>query len=224
MGSEGPQSVRINVTGFKKFQGVDQNPTEIIVNNLKDYVESLGTPAGVTLGICTVLETAANGAISELYRVLESGISTPTNSDNEIVIWLHLGLNSGLLKFAIERQAVNEATFCCPDELGWQPQQHPIIPADGGISRNRKTSCSVEAIVEFMKMKGFDTTLSYDAGRFVCNFVYYHSLLLAEQKGYKSLFVHLPTFSRVDQETQMQFVVALLEAIASTCLISTALM
>lgn len=35
---------------------------------------------------------------------------------------LHLGVNSGAFKFAIEQQAVNEATFRCPDELGWQPQ------------------------------------------------------------------------------------------------------
>lgn len=35
---------------------------------------------------------------------------------------LHLGVNSGSVKFAIEQQAVNEATFRCPDELGWQPQ------------------------------------------------------------------------------------------------------
>ena len=33
-----------------------------------------------------------------------------------------MGLNGGASKFAIERQAVNEATFSCPDELGWQPK------------------------------------------------------------------------------------------------------
>ncbi|KAI3452714.1 hypothetical protein Pfo_009378 [Paulownia fortunei] len=217
MGSEGAKSVRINVTGFKKFLGVDENPTETIVNSLREYVESRGLPAGVNLGICTVLETAGDGAISELYKVLESGISTRIHSNNEKVVWLHLGVNSGALKFAIERQAVNEATFCCPDELGWQPQQLPIILGDGGISRARKTSCSVEAILELLKTKGYDVTISNDAGRFVCNFVYYHSLLFAEQKGHESLFVHLPPFSRVDKETQLQFIVALLEAIASTC-------
>lgn len=37
------------------------------------------------------------------------------------MLQLHLGVNSGALKFAIERQAANEATFRCPDELGWQP-------------------------------------------------------------------------------------------------------
>lgn len=34
------------------------------------------------------------------------------------------------MKFAIERQAVNEATFRCPDEFGWQPQvgvAHPVV-------------------------------------------------------------------------------------------------
>lgn len=37
-------------------------------------------------------------------------------------------MNSGALKFAIEQQAVNEATFRCPDELGWQPQVGVALP------------------------------------------------------------------------------------------------
>ena len=80
-----------------------------------------------------------------------------------------------------------------------------------------KTSCSVEAMVKFLKMKGYDVMTSDDAGRFVCNYVYYHSLRFAEQKGHKSLFVHVPLFSKIDEETQMQFAVSLLEAIAATC-------
>ncbi|KAL7149129.1 hypothetical protein ABFS83_05G018700 [Erythranthe nasuta] len=217
MGSEGPESIRINVTGFKRFHGVDTNPTETIVNNLRDYVESNGPNADYTLGICRVLETAGTGAVTQLYKVLESGISTGINSDNKNVVWLHLGISSGALKFAIERQAINEASFCCPDQLGWQPQQLPIILGDGGVSERRETTCSVDAILEILKMKGYDLTISNDAGRFVCNFVYYHSLMYAEQKGHKCLFVHIPPFSRVYEETQMQFVLALLEAIASTC-------
>lgn len=80
-----------------------------------------------------------------------------------------------------------------------------------------KTCCSIKEIQQFLKNKGYDVTISDDAGRFVCNYVYYHSLWFAEQKGHKSLFVHVPLFSRIDEETQMQFAVALLEAIASTC-------
>ncbi|XP_059448471.1 uncharacterized protein LOC132179725 [Corylus avellana] len=215
MGSEGPKAVTIHVTGFKKFQGVAENPTESIVTNLKDFVERRGLPPGATLGSCTVIETAGDGALPLLYQTLESSISSTTN--NEQVVWLHLGVNSGALKFAIEKQAVNEATFRCPDELGWQPQQLPIVSEDGETSRARETSCCTAEILKYLKKGGFDVTISDDAGRFVCNYVYYHSLRLAEQKGHKSLFVHVPLFSRINEETQMRFVASLLEAIASTC-------
>ncbi|XP_057493972.1 uncharacterized protein LOC130779377 isoform X2 [Actinidia eriantha] len=216
MGSEGPKGVTIHVTGFKKFHGVSENPTESIVSNLTDFVGRRGLPTGVTLGNCTVLETAGDGALPMLCNIMESGV-IKGNANNEQVVWLHLGVNSEAVKFAIERQAVNEATFCYPDALGWQPQQLPIIHEDGGISWSRETSCSVEAILRFLKKKGFDVTVSDDAGRFVCNYVYYHSLRFAQQRNHKSLFVHVPLFSTIDEETQMQFAAALLEAIASTC-------
>ena len=41
---------------------------------------------------------------------------------------LHFGANSGSHRFALENQAVNEATFRCPDELGWKPQDATISP------------------------------------------------------------------------------------------------
>ncbi|KAK1376567.1 Pyroglutamyl-peptidase I [Heracleum sosnowskyi] len=217
MGSEAPRRVTIHVTGFKKFHGVAQNPTETIVTNLKNYVEKRGLAPSVTLGSCVVLEAAGDGALPMLYKVMESGISGENDSSNEQVVWLHLGLNSGLVKFAIEQQAVNEATFRCPDELGWQPQQLPIVLADGGISRTRQTCCSVEAILQFLQKDGHTVTISNDGGRYVCNYAYYHSLRFAEQKGHKSLFVHVPLFSKIKEEAQMEFVAALLEAIASTC-------
>ncbi|KAJ8773852.1 hypothetical protein K2173_008315 [Erythroxylum novogranatense] len=217
MGSEGPKGVVIHVTGFKKFHGVAENPTEIIVKNLKDFMQKRGLPADVTLGSCTILETAGIGALPMLYNVLESGIASTNAGDKEKVVWLHLGVNSGAQKIAIERQAVNEATFRCPDELGWQPQKYPIVPTDGAASWIRETCCPAEEILKFLKKKGYDVTLSDDAGRFVCNFVYYHSLRFAEQKGHKSLFVHVPLFSRIDEETQMNTVASLLEAIAATC-------
>ncbi|CAI9092941.1 OLC1v1028316C1 [Oldenlandia corymbosa var. corymbosa] len=182
MGSEGRKSVIINVTGFKKFHGVAENPTEYIVNNLQNYVQKRGLPAGVKLGSCLVLETAGDGALPMLYQVMESGIPAANSFNGDQVVWLHLGVNSGSLKFAIEQQAVNEATFRCPDEMGWQPQQLAIVPGDGAISQARKTSCLIEEILEYLKKGGYDVMMSNDAGRFVCNFVYYHSLRYAEEK------------------------------------------
>lgn len=86
MGSEGPSGVTIHVTGFKKFHGVAENPTEAIVNDLKAFVEEKGLPAGVTLGSCTVLDAAGDGALPVLHKVLESGISNVTETNK--VVWV----------------------------------------------------------------------------------------------------------------------------------------
>ncbi|XP_065852811.1 uncharacterized protein [Euphorbia lathyris] len=217
MGSEGPPAVTIHVTGFKKFHGVSENPTEIIVSNLKEYMKKKGFPKGVVLGCCNVLETAGQGAIIPLYQTLQTGINTKDSesSNSGTTIWIHFGVNSGATRFAIEQQAVNEATFRCPDEMGWKPQKVPIIPSDGGILRARETTLPVEEITKALVQKGFEVMTSDDAGRFVCNYVYYHSLRFAEQNGFKSLFVHVPLFLTIDEETQMQFAASLLEVLAS---------
>ncbi|GJN10872.1 hypothetical protein PR202_ga29010 [Eleusine coracana subsp. coracana] len=140
MGSEGPSVVTVHVTGFKKFHGVAENPTEKIVTNLKSFMEKRGLPKNLVLGSCTVLETAGEGALGTLHKVLETAIADRENSPSAQgqVIWIHFGVNSGAMRFALENQAVNEATFRCPDELGWKPQRVPIVPSDGGISRTRE--------------------------------------------------------------------------------------
>ncbi|KAM5560952.1 hypothetical protein ABKV19_021857 [Rosa sericea] len=201
MGSEGPATITIHVTGFKKFHGVSENPTETIVSNLTDYVKKNGSPKGLVIGSCSILETAGQGALLPLYQTLRSAISEKDSTNSSRIIWVHFGVNSGASKFAIEHQAVNEATFRCPDEMGWKPQ----------------TSLPVEEITKALAKKGYEVMTSDDAGRFVCNYVYYHSLRFAEQNGIKSLFVHVPLFLTIDEDTQMKFAASLLEVLTSLC-------
>ncbi|XP_075501935.1 uncharacterized protein LOC142539998 [Primulina tabacum] len=217
MGSEGPTSpITIHVTGFKKFHGVAENPTETIVNNLQGYLNKRVVPNGLIIGSCTILETAGQGAVVSLYQTLQSSVSKDnTVSSSSRVIWVHFGVNSGATKFALEHQAVNEATFRCPDEMGWKPQKVPIVPADGGVSRIRKTSLPIEDITKSLAKMGYEVMTSDDAGRFVCNYVYYHSLRFADLNGIQSIFVHVPLFLTIDEEIQMQFAASLLEVIAS---------
>ncbi|GAA0145651.1 cysteine protease [Lithospermum erythrorhizon] len=219
MGSEVPPPVTIHITGFKKFHGVAENPTETIVANLGDYMKKKGMPNGMILGSCTILETAGQGALVPLYQTLKTAVAkVDTNSSNSgRVIWVHFGVNSGATRFAIEKQAFNEATFRCPDEMGWKPQKVSIIPADGGLSQKRETSLPVDDITKALAKMGYVVVTSDDAGRFVCNYVYYHSLRFAEQNGIKSLFVHVPLFLTIDEDTQMQFAASLLEVLASIC-------
>lgn len=78
-----------------------------------------------------------------------------------------------------------------------------------------QTPLPVEEITKALAKKGFEVMTSDDAGRFVCNYVYYHSLWFAEQNMITSLFVHVPLFLTIDEETQMQFVASLLEVLAA---------
>lgn len=217
MGSEGPPSVTFHITGFKKFHGVSDNPTETIVSNLEEYLKRNGSPKDVTIGSCTILETAGQGGLAPLYQTLKSAVNKENEqSSYSKVILLHFGVNSGATRFAIEQQAVNEATFRCPDEMGWKPQRVPIILADGVISKARKTSLPVDEMTKSLAKMGYDVITSDDAGRFVCNYVYYHSLRFAEQNGIKSVFVHVPLFLTIDEDTQMRFAASLLEVLASS--------
>lgn len=74
MGSEGPSPITVHVTGFKRFHGVAENPTERIVHNLLSFMEKRGLPKGLVLGSCTVLEAAGQGALRPLYELFESTV------------------------------------------------------------------------------------------------------------------------------------------------------
>ena len=78
-----------------------------------------------------------------------------------------------------------------------------------------QTTLPTKEIVQALAKKGYDVFVSDDAGRFVCNYVYYHSLRYAAKHGIKSLFVHVPLFTKVDEETQMQFIASVLEVLPS---------
>ncbi|XVF12372.1 hypothetical protein REPUB_Repub08aG0111700 [Reevesia pubescens] len=106
---------------------------------------------------------------------------------------LQFGVNSGASRFVIEHQDVNEAKFCCPDEMEWKPQTSPLAK------------------------KRYEVMTFDDAGWFVYNYVYCHSLCFVEQNETKSLFVHVPLLLNIDQETQMKFTASLLEVLASLC-------
>ncbi|URD80360.1 Pyroglutamyl peptidase [Musa troglodytarum] len=121
---------------------------------------------------CNVLEAAGEGALPRLYETLQLAVAGQRNetSNRGQIIWLHLGVNSGATRFAIENQAVNEATFRCPDEMGWKPQRVPIVYSDGSIARVRETSLPVNEIVKALSKMGYNITPSDDAGRFMLIF------------------------------------------------------
>jgi hypothetical protein len=79
-GGAGGSLIEFNITGFKKFHGVAENPTEIIVGRIEEYLRIHGMPAGTVLGSCTVLEAAGEGALLPLMQLLHSSSSSSSSS------------------------------------------------------------------------------------------------------------------------------------------------
>ena len=93
MGSEGPPAAAVttvHVTGFKKFHGVSENPTETIVTNLTEYLKKGALPKGLVIGSCSILETAGQGALVSLYQTLQSAIiaKDSESSNSNRIIWV----------------------------------------------------------------------------------------------------------------------------------------
>ena len=102
---------------------------------------------------------------------------------------LSLGLSGRARGVTLERQAHNLADFPLPDNAGHQPRGEPLLPDGPELQR-----CSLDLDELRAELQALDlpVELSSDAGRYVCNAVYFHLLLRCTAARRPALFVHLP--------------------------------
>lgn len=161
---------KIILTGFGAFASNTVNPTEIIVNALKedDGISSLILPV--------VYDRCAD--------ILES-----SSGD----IFLHLGLASSRNMITIEKYAYNEKRATIQDNDG--------IIFSGEKIRNDgpdiiETPFNTTKVVKALENASIDSRVSQDPGRYVCNNIYYHSLMRERM----ALFVHFPPFEKLKKD------------------------
>lgn len=210
-----------HVTGFSRFHNVPINPTDLTVKALPAYMKDNSPRNRALLASTRVLKVAAESTREEL-QAMYKGIDAPCHPvivgksrAERRIVFVHLGVNVCVNHFQLEIQGKNEATFACADELGWKPIKRPIDPNNSDLSSSCQTTLELDPLMGQMRQKGFKVDLSTNAGRFVCNWVYYNSLMLAEANGAAALFVHVPPASVVPVERQVQFIAELLDAIAA---------
>lgn len=226
--SSHPRQIEFHLTAFGRFFNVPVNPTQLIVQALPKYLDENPLVQPCRIASTTVLQVAAETTRKELtslyarhaktrpmYVRMADGLRRLSN--DRPAIFIHLGVNMSSTSFNLELQARNEATFSCPDELAWRPIRHAIDPNDGDITVTHRTTLNLQALVHHLSESGYNVDISKDAGRFVCNWVYFNSLKLAKDHSARALFVHVPPFSVVPIDRQIQFVAALLDAITLHC-------
>jgi len=73
----------------------------------------------------------------------------------------------------------------------------------------------IDTLESVLMQKGYEVEKSTDPGRYVCNWILYHSLHFSAGKSNEyNMFVHVPKFDEIDQDTQCKFAVDLIAEIA----------
>ena len=169
---------RVAWTGFGKFNGVEENPSATLAERLA----TLHRDEGDSWEVVEVSGEAAKAA---------------SRNGGDAALVIHLGVATDYDTITLERCAYNDATFRVADERGWQPDGEKIS-AGAPFGAPSPTSLDVEAAAASASAAGHAVRVSDDAGRFVCNYIYYCSL-----ERHPCVFVHVPPLDKVDLEAQV---------------------
>ena len=131
-------------------------------------------------------------------------------------LWIHLGVAPRSSGMRVEHQAVNELDFRIPDMRGLQPRHQPVVAA-ACAPFVLQTRVDVDLLTRLLQTRHPSACDSWDAGRYLCNCIYYYSLHQCEQRRrraaeagedreeHDALFLHTPPFDQQSEGEQLRF-------------------
>jgi pyroglutamyl-peptidase len=167
--------IKILVTGFDAFGGEKINPSALILDMLKERTKDIDL---VTCQLPTVFTKSA--------AVVEEAITT---SNPHAVI--SIGQAGGSVGLRVERVALNLADSGTADNEGNRPADTTISP-EGPVAY--WSTISVKDVVKAIREAGIPASVSYSAGTFVCNHVFYTTcnFVATHRLPIKVGFIHVP--------------------------------
>ena len=161
--------MKVLVSGFKPFLGQSINPSEIIAIELSKKIAQVKS---VILPV----------EFTKSFIFLKDGI------EHELPDYLiMLGQASGRKKISLEKVALNWNQTSVSDEAGLTPVMGPIIK---NSALALMSDFPIDAVFEKLRLPELE--ISFSAGTYVCNELYYHVLKNFNEKSLKSVFIHLP--------------------------------
>lgn len=161
--------MKILVTGFKPFLQEKINPSE------KLALEMPGLFGQVEVLILPV-------EFEKSFTILKSKI-VEVKPDRVIM----LGQASGRKNVCLERIGLNWVQSENKDEAGFIPKPGKIFP---DVELAKMTSFPIDQIFLELKRQNFPVEISFSAGAYVCNDLYFRTL--NKFKKLQSVFVHVP--------------------------------
>lgn len=167
--------MKILVTGFTPFGGQSINPAFEAVSGLPSSI------AGATIEVAELDTIFGTGAL-QLEELM-------FRYEPDIVVCV--GQAGGRAAISIEFVAINYRDASIPDNEG-------NIPISQSIHKDGDTAyfsnLPVKAMVEHMKDNHIPAYISYSAGTYVCNDVFYHLMYMIHTSFPKTRggFIHVP--------------------------------
>jgi len=169
------------ITGFDPFGGTSVNPSWEAVCLLP---ETIGSFRLTKLQLPTIFEEAAQQVLTAAHKLQPDVI-------------LCLGLAGGRRTVTPELVAINLRDARIPDNAGNQPINCPVV--DGGPAAYFAT-VPVRGMVKAVQSAGIPCSISYSAGAYVCNDVFYTLLHHFNGTATKVGFIHIPALPEQSAE------------------------
>jgi pyroglutamyl-peptidase len=172
--------MKITVTGFRPFLGATSNPSEDLACEL----------AQIFPEVRAHVLPVEYGHSFELLRLYLQ------HDQPDYLIML--GQAAGRLKICFEKIGLNWVQSEHPDEAGRHLAAGPIL-IDQPLAL--MSEFPVDRVVSALKKENLPVDVSFSAGAFVCNDLYFRAL--AEFPDKKPVFIHVPLIKDMDFETQL---------------------
>ncbi len=166
------------VTGFGPFPGVAVNPTQALALALDGRFVN-----GATVR-ARVLDVSFARAAQQLAQAVLA---------TQPVALLHLGVAAGSTQIRLESQGANRIAADRPDIDGAWPSA-TCIDAQHPLDTALATGVDLPSLADRLNRRGLPVQISDDAGRYVCNALYFASLAaqLRSMTPRPCLFAHVP--------------------------------
>lgn len=167
----------ILLTGFEPFGGEPLNPSWEAVRGLD----------GQHLGEHHLIRAVRLSCVFDLALAeLEAELT-----QHQPVLVLAVGQAGGRCELSLERVAINLDDARIPDNAGAQPIDRPIV-ADGPAAYF--TTLPIKAMVLALREAGLPAAVSYSAGTYVCNHLFYGLMHRIARDGLRCRggFLHIP--------------------------------
>ena len=165
--------MKLLITGFDPFGGSDVNPAWLAVNALP---ERIGPWELHKLQVPTVFGEAAKTVVAASKGIHPDAV-------------LCVGQAGGRGAVTPEMAALNLRFARIPDNAGQSPLDEPVVP--GGPAAYFST-LPARSMAEAILAAGLPGALSYSAGVFVCNDLFYSLLHHFQGTPVRVGFIHVP--------------------------------